>query len=170
MLLQSSSSWILTQYNGLIEEHMIVISFLTMLVGAGGNAGAQAAVSTVRGIALNKPEFSSARRVSLEAMVLAAMLASVLGVGAWLRESPISPQLAPLAWACPAAAAAALPAAAQGLSARLRIHRLAPLCLRRRADNLSVSTVAQGSPAHASADAAVRPLRRRADHLRRQRG
>ena len=95
MLLQSSSSWILTQYNGLIEEHMIVISFLTMLVGAGGNAGAQAAVSTVRGIALNKPEFSSARRVSLEAMVLAAMLASVLGVGAWLRESPIPP-LAPL--------------------------------------------------------------------------
>ena len=95
MLLQSSSSWILTQYNGLIEEHMIVISFLTMLVGAGGNAGAQAAVSTVRGIALNKPEFSSARRVSLEAMVLAAMLASVLGVGAWLRESPIPPQLAP---------------------------------------------------------------------------
>ena len=91
MLLQSSSSWILTQYNGLIEEHMIVISFLTMLVGAGGNAGAQAAVSTVRGIALNKPEFSSARRVSLEAMVLAAMLASVLGVGAWLRESPSPP-------------------------------------------------------------------------------
>ncbi len=85
MLLQSTSSWILNQYTALLEQHMIVISFLTMLVGAGGNAGAQAAVATVRGIALNKPEFSSARQVSVEAFMLAALLASFLGVGSWLR-------------------------------------------------------------------------------------
>ena len=85
MLLQSTSSWILDQYTNLLEQHMIVISFLTMLVGAGGNAGAQAAVATVRGIALNKPEFSSARRVSVEALLLAALLASFLGVASWLR-------------------------------------------------------------------------------------
>jgi cation transporter-like permease len=85
MLLQSTSSWILNQYTGLLEQHMIVISFLTMLVGAGGNAGAQAAVATVRGIALNRPEFDSARRVSAEAFILAALLASFLGVGSWLR-------------------------------------------------------------------------------------
>ncbi len=85
MLLQSTSSWILNQYTALLEQHMIVISFLTMLVGAGGNAGAQAAVATVRGIALNKPEFNSTRRVTVEAFMLASLLASFLGVGSWLR-------------------------------------------------------------------------------------
>ena len=39
----------------------------------------------MRGIALNRPEFGSARRVSVEAFMLAALLASFLGVGSWLR-------------------------------------------------------------------------------------
>ena len=63
MLMQSTSSWILAKYTTLLEEHMIIISFLTMLVGAGGNAGAQAAVASVRGIALGRPEYGSVSRV-----------------------------------------------------------------------------------------------------------
>lgn len=85
MLFQSTSSWILGKYEKLLSEHMLVISFLTMLVGAGGNAGAQAAVASVRGIALGRPEFASARDVLGEALPIACMLSTVLGAFAWLR-------------------------------------------------------------------------------------
>jgi hypothetical protein len=73
MLLQSTSSWILGRYQTLLSENMIVISFLTMLVGAGGNAGAQSAVSSVRGIALGRPEFSSSSDVARQAVPVRAL-------------------------------------------------------------------------------------------------
>ena len=43
LVLQSSSSFILDAYQDLIREHLVVTLFLTMLVGAGGNAGNQSA-------------------------------------------------------------------------------------------------------------------------------
>jgi uncharacterized membrane protein len=39
LVLQSSSSFVLDRYEGLLKEHIFVTLFLTMLVGAGGNAG-----------------------------------------------------------------------------------------------------------------------------------
>ena len=44
LVLQSMSSFILARNEELLEEHMVIIRFLTMLVGAGGNAGNQASV------------------------------------------------------------------------------------------------------------------------------
>eukprot|EP00657_Telonema_sp_P-1_P001993 TRINITY_DN14819_c0_g1_i1.p1 TRINITY_DN14819_c0_g1~~TRINITY_DN14819_c0_g1_i1.p1 ORF type:complete len:207 (+),score=32.06 TRINITY_DN14819_c0_g1_i1:278-898(+) len=85
MLMQSTSSWILGKYTALLEEHMLIISFLTMLVGAGGNAGAQAAVDSVRGIALGRPEYSSISRVLPDAAMLSVMLSAALGCIAWVR-------------------------------------------------------------------------------------
>lgn len=41
LVLQSSSSFVLDRYEGLLKEHIFVTLFLTMLVGAGGNAGNQ---------------------------------------------------------------------------------------------------------------------------------
>eukprot|EP01052_Picozoa_sp_SAG31_P039739 SAG31_NODE_5575_length_2448_cov_1.476799_3_plen_244_part_00 len=87
MLMQSTSSWILGKYTALLEEHMVIISFLTMLVGAGGNAGAQAAVASVRGIALCRPEYSAVHRVLPDALVLALLLSAALGCIAWIRVS-----------------------------------------------------------------------------------
>lgn len=37
---QSMSSVVLDQYQQLLKDHLVVTLFLTMLVGAGGNAGA----------------------------------------------------------------------------------------------------------------------------------
>jgi Mg/Co/Ni transporter MgtE len=54
LLLQSLSSFVLEAHAELIRKHLVVTLFLTMLVGAGGNAGAQAAVSVIRAIALKK--------------------------------------------------------------------------------------------------------------------
>merc|ERR1739848_354495 len=49
---QSTSSVILQQFEALIQTHPVIIYFLTMLVGAGGNAGGQSVVLVVRKLAL----------------------------------------------------------------------------------------------------------------------
>ena len=49
-MLQSSSSFILDRYEPLIREHLFITLFLTMLVGAGGNAGNQSAIKVIRGL------------------------------------------------------------------------------------------------------------------------
>ena len=51
LVLQSSSSFVLDRYEGLLKEHIFVTLFLTMLVGAGGNAGNQSAIKVIRGLA-----------------------------------------------------------------------------------------------------------------------
>ena len=44
LILQSMSSFILEYNEKLLKKHIIIVNFLTMLVGAGGNAGNQASV------------------------------------------------------------------------------------------------------------------------------
>lgn len=41
----------LDRYEALLREHIFVTLFLTMLVGAGGNAGNQSAIKVIRGLA-----------------------------------------------------------------------------------------------------------------------
>jgi hypothetical protein len=50
LVLQSTSSFILESYEDLLREHLVVTVFLTMLVGAGGNAGNQSAIKVIRGL------------------------------------------------------------------------------------------------------------------------
>lgn len=50
LLLQSLSQIILESYESLISSHVIIPLFLTMLVGAGGNAGNQATVRSITGL------------------------------------------------------------------------------------------------------------------------
>ena len=44
LVLQSMSSFIIQRNEDLLQKHLILVQFLTMLVGAGGNAGNQASV------------------------------------------------------------------------------------------------------------------------------
>lgn len=53
LMFQSTSSIILERFELLIKTHPVVIYFLTMLVGAGGNAGGQSTVLVVRQLALD---------------------------------------------------------------------------------------------------------------------
>jgi len=49
--MQSFSGLILSRNEALLSDHPVIIFFLTMLVGAGGNAGNQASVrGTPRGL------------------------------------------------------------------------------------------------------------------------
>ena len=51
LLMQSFSGIILSRNEALLADHPVIIFFLTMLVGAGGNAGNQASVrGTCHGI------------------------------------------------------------------------------------------------------------------------
>ena len=51
LVLQSSSSVVLQHYDDLVRDNLIITLFLTMLVGAGGNAGNQSAIRVIRGLA-----------------------------------------------------------------------------------------------------------------------
>ena len=44
LVLQSMSSIVLDSYQDLLRDHLVITLFLTMLVGAGGNAGNQSAI------------------------------------------------------------------------------------------------------------------------------
>lgn len=52
LMFQSTSSIILSHFEMLVKTHPVIIYFLTMLVGAGGNAGGQSTVLVVRKLAL----------------------------------------------------------------------------------------------------------------------
>ena len=60
LVLQSSSSFVLDRYSELLREHLVVTLFLTMLVGAGGNAGNQSAIKVIRGLVRRRRLVSSA--------------------------------------------------------------------------------------------------------------
>ena len=51
LVLQSLSSLVLQRYEQLLEHHIEITLFLTMVVGAGGNASNQSAVDVIRGLA-----------------------------------------------------------------------------------------------------------------------
>lgn len=50
LIIQSTSSFVLNQYEDLLRDHIVVTLFLTMLVGAGGNAGNQSAIKVIRAL------------------------------------------------------------------------------------------------------------------------
>lgn len=54
LVLQSMSSFIIARNESLLQHHVIIVRFLTMLVGAGGNAGNQA---SVRGTSMHDPYY-----------------------------------------------------------------------------------------------------------------
>lgn len=79
LLVQSISSLLLAQFHHLIANHADLIFFLTMLVGLGGNAGAQSVVLTVRRMALGE------RASIAEQVQVGCLLSLVLGPLAFLR-------------------------------------------------------------------------------------
>jgi len=89
LVVQSTSSLILERYEALIQEHVVVTFFLTMLVGAGGNAGNQSAIGVIRGMATGEVgQGLPAMTPVLGKQVLVGVLLSVLLSGAgYLRVS-----------------------------------------------------------------------------------
>jgi len=78
LLLQSVSGFILSRYQLLIESHVLISFFFTMLIGTGGNAGNQSATLVIRGLATGEISRKNAARVLLREFGMSIMLASVL--------------------------------------------------------------------------------------------
>ena len=87
LVLQSMSSFVLDGYQELLKEHLVVTLFLTMLVGAGGNAGNQSAIKVIRGLATGsmKPSADGIRCAMQQQLAVGLMLGVGLAAGGWLR-------------------------------------------------------------------------------------
>ncbi|KAL6768542.1 hypothetical protein ACKKBF_B11140 [Auxenochlorella protothecoides x Auxenochlorella symbiontica] len=87
LILQSSSSFVLSGYSDLLERHLVVTLFLTMLVGAGGNAGNQSAIKVIRGLATGalRPTLGMLRATLARQAIVGLLLASGLASAGWVR-------------------------------------------------------------------------------------
>lgn len=80
LIFQSCSSFILSSNNALLNEHPSIVYFLTMLVGSGGNAGNQAAVRVIRGLACNTLNSSNMRQFLYRELSMAISLSALIGI------------------------------------------------------------------------------------------
>jgi magnesium transporter len=85
MLFQSVSGMIMGTYNSLIQNHVIISFFLTMLIGTGGNAGNQSATLVIRGLINNEISRDNAAKVLWREFRVGLAIASLLVVFGFFR-------------------------------------------------------------------------------------
>lgn len=71
----------------LINDHLVITLFLTMLVGAGGNAGNQSSIFVIRGLATGQFQatWGSFRGAMQQQTLVALLLATAMAGGGYLR-------------------------------------------------------------------------------------
>jgi hypothetical protein len=87
LCLQSMSSFIISRNETLLQEHIVIVQFLTMLVGAGGNAGNQASVRVIRGLAVGSVNDSNVKEYLRGELWVAVTLMSILGLAGCVRAA-----------------------------------------------------------------------------------
>eukprot|EP00547_Thalassionema_nitzschioides_P007175 CAMPEP_0194219762 /NCGR_PEP_ID=MMETSP0156-20130528/26802_1 /TAXON_ID=33649 /ORGANISM="Thalassionema nitzschioides, Strain L26-B" /LENGTH=328 /DNA_ID=CAMNT_0038949555 /DNA_START=87 /DNA_END=1073 /DNA_ORIENTATION=- len=87
LVLQSMSSFIIQRNEIMLQKHLVIVRFLTMLVGAGGNAGNQASVRVIRGLAVGTIRADSANSFLVNEFAVGLLLSIVLGVAGCLRAA-----------------------------------------------------------------------------------
>jgi Mg/Co/Ni transporter MgtE len=85
LVLQSLSGVIIQHSEGLLQRHIVIVRFLTMLVGAGGNAGNQASVRVIRSLAVGTLHNRNLYRYLWREALVGLSLAVVLGFAGCLR-------------------------------------------------------------------------------------
>eukprot|EP00752_Nemacystus_decipiens_P003604 g3322.t1 len=87
LALQSTSSFVLDKYQDLLRQHVVVTLFLTMLVGAGGNAGNQSAIKVIRGLATGRftADAPCALKVIGQQAAVGLLLGTALAAGGFVR-------------------------------------------------------------------------------------
>jgi hypothetical protein len=84
LLVQSVSSIVLSGFKDLIQKHVSLVYFMTMLVGLGGNAGGQSVVLAVRRLALGQP-VSMMEQLSIGAL-LSLVIVPLAMARAWISH------------------------------------------------------------------------------------
>jgi len=87
LILQSCSSFIIQCNKSFFEKHMTIVAFLTMLVGAGGNAGNQAAVRVIRGLAVGTLNRCTMKNFLYSEVKMALSLSVLIGITALARAA-----------------------------------------------------------------------------------
>ena len=87
LFLQSCSSFIIQYNESFLQDHMVIVQFLTMLVGAGGNAGNQAAVRVIRGLAVGTLNDRTMRPFLKGEVKMAFGLSALLGLTGFIRAA-----------------------------------------------------------------------------------
>ena len=85
LFLQSCSSFIIQYNEKFLQNHMVIVQFLTMLVGAGGNAGNQASVRVIRGLAVGTLNPRTQQHFLKEEVKMAFGLSAMLGLTGFIR-------------------------------------------------------------------------------------
>lgn len=85
LIFQSLSSYILSSNVELFQDHPSVVFFLTMLVGAGGNAGNQATVRVIRELAVGSLIGDAKTKFILREMAMAISLSAIVGSFGFVR-------------------------------------------------------------------------------------
>jgi len=85
LILQSCSGFILSRNEILLQRHPVIIYFLTMLVGAGGNAGNQASVRVVRSLALGTLTKQNIKPFLVREIGMAFSLSFLLSIAGFFR-------------------------------------------------------------------------------------
>jgi cation transporter-like permease len=87
LILQSCSSFIIQYNERFLQKHMIIVQFLTMLVGAGGNAGNQASVRVIRSLAVGTLNKRTMRSFLLSEAKMALCLSILIGMTGFIRAA-----------------------------------------------------------------------------------
>ena len=83
--MQSISGWIVERFENLIEQHVILASFLTMLVGGGGNSSGQTVAELVKRLGMGEVQPHQLWRVLRKEVTIGLFLAIGLGLVAYPR-------------------------------------------------------------------------------------
>lgn len=87
LVLQSMSSFIIGRNEQLLKKHLVIVRFLTMLVGAGGNAGNQASVGVIRDLATGTVNDQNVRETLMRELQMGLGLSFVLGIAGAARAA-----------------------------------------------------------------------------------
>jgi cation transporter-like permease len=87
LFLQSCSSFIIQSNERFLQGHMVIVQFLTMLVGAGGNAGNQASVRVIRGLAVGTLNDRTMRPFLKNEVKMGFGLSALLGITGCIRAA-----------------------------------------------------------------------------------
>jgi len=85
LVLQSMSSFIIARNEELLQKHAVIVQFLTMLVGAGGNAGNQASVRVIRGLAVGTIRTGTTKPFLKQEMLMGFCLSIILALAGFGR-------------------------------------------------------------------------------------
>lgn len=87
LILQSLSSFIIARNEQLLQRHLVIVRFLTMLVGAGGNAGNQASVGIIRGLATGTVHDGNISSRFQHEIAIGMALSGILGLAGAIRAA-----------------------------------------------------------------------------------